>query len=91
MAGCLPTLDPACACDGLPINLLLLFLKEVGVVSTDALNSGNDGANKLEYRLFLWLLISDPLVNRGAEVRSGVVISEVESGRSVAMETRLLG
>lgn len=34
------------------------------------------------------------LVNREAEVRSGVVMSEevvVESGRNVAMETRLLG
>lgn len=83
-AGCLPIREPACDIVGLPINLLLL-LTEDGVVITDALISGN-GANKLEYRPLRWL-ISDTLLE--AEVRSGVVISEV--GWNVAIETLLLG
>lgn len=40
-----------------------------------------------------WLLIIDtllPLINLEAEVRSGVVNSDVGSGRSIAMETLLL-
>ena len=54
-AGCLATLESACV--GLPINLLLLLM-EIGVVSEDGLISGS-GANNLEYRAFLWFLITD--------------------------------
>lgn len=91
--GCLPIREPPCACTGLPINLLLL-LAEIGVVSTDVGLIAGNGANKFEYRP-LWLLMAAdtllPLANLEVEVRSGVVISDVGSGRSVAMETLLLG
>lgn len=81
--GCLPIREPpACACTGLPINLLLLLI-EFGVVSIEVVLISGNGANKFEYRPLLWFLIT--------EVRSGVVISDVGSGRNVAMETLLLG
>ena len=73
---------------------LLLLLMAAGVVSDGFLNSGN-GENNLEYLAFLVSRINDGLsivprwLKPEAELRSGVVM--YESGRRVAMDTRLLG
>ena len=73
---------------------LLLLLMAAGVVSDAFLNSGN-GENHLEYLAFLGsrnnngLSTVAPLFKPEAELRSGVVM--YESGRRVAMDTRLLG
>lgn len=69
---------------------LLLLLMATGVASD---NFGK-GENNLEYRAFRGSWTNDfrfielPLLS---EVRSGVVMNVLGSGRIVAMETRLLG
>lgn len=74
---------------------LLLLLMAAGDVSDGLLNSGN-GENNLEYLAFLGsrandgLSIVPTLLKPEADRRSGVVVMW-ESGRRVAMDTRLLG
>lgn len=76
------------------MNLLLLFIA-TGVVSDAPLNSGI-GEKSLEYRAFLGSFTNDCRFTELALfkkelVRRGVDKCRLDSGRRVAMETRLLG
>lgn len=76
---CLDLDEPACVW-GLPMNLLLLLLKAVGVVSAALLLDSGKGENNLEYLAFRGSLTNDcrpiplPFLNCEVEGWSGVEI-----------------
>lgn len=79
------------ACSDEPMNLLLLLMA-VGVACTVAPDALLNGEKILDIRRILCgSLTKDCLPIAPLLVLRGVVMCEFDSGRNVAMETRLLG